>query len=41
MMDDRILELTEENISQRNNRFFLEGNPGAILIVEFVRNSHG
>ena len=37
MMDDRILELTEENISQRKNRFFLEGNPGSILIVEFVQ----
>jgi len=39
MMDDRILRLTEENISQRKNRFFLEGNPGSILIVEFVRKS--
>ncbi|TAL80984.1 MAG: FAD-binding oxidoreductase [Bacteroidetes bacterium] len=38
MMDNRILELTEDNISQRNNRFFLEGNPGAIVIVEFARN---
>jgi FAD/FMN-containing dehydrogenase/Fe-S oxidoreductase len=37
MMDYRILELTEDNVSQRNNRFFLEGKPGAILIVEFVR----
>jgi Fe-S oxidoreductase len=37
MMDNRILELTEDNISQRNNRFFLDGKPGAILIVEFVR----
>jgi len=37
MMDDRILKLTEDNISQRNNRFFLDGNPGAIVIVEFVR----
>ncbi len=36
MMDNRILELTENNISQRNNRFFLEGKPGAIVIVEFV-----
>ena len=35
MMDNRILELTEGNISQRNNRFFLEGKPGAIVIVEF------
>jgi len=39
MMDNRVLDLTEENISQRNNRFFLEGKPGAIVIVEFVRNS--
>lgn len=38
MMDNRILELTEDNISQRNNRFFLEGNPGAIVIVEFARD---
>ncbi|HSN50781.1 MAG TPA: FAD-linked oxidase C-terminal domain-containing protein, partial [Bacteroidales bacterium] len=37
MMDDRILELTEDNQSQRNNRFFLDGKPAAILIVEFVR----
>jgi FAD/FMN-containing dehydrogenase/Fe-S oxidoreductase len=37
MMDNRVLELTEENISQRNNRFFLEGKPKAIVIVEFVR----
>jgi len=39
MMDNRVLELTEDNISQRNNRFFLEGNPGAIVIVEFVRDN--
>jgi FAD/FMN-containing dehydrogenase len=39
MMDDRILRLTEENISQRKNRFFLEGHPGSILIVEFARNT--
>lgn len=39
MMDDRILDLTRENITQRKNRFFLEGNPGSILIVEFARES--
>lgn len=39
MMDNRILELTEDNVSQRNNRFFLEGKPEAILIVEFARES--
>ncbi len=37
MMDNRILELTEDNASQRNNRFFIDGKPGSILIVEFVR----
>ncbi len=39
MMDNRILELTEGNLSQRSNRFFLDGAPGAILIVEFVRDT--
>lgn len=39
MMDNRILELTSDNISQRNNRFFLEGHPEAIVIVEFIRES--
>ncbi len=41
MMDDRILELTENNISQRSNRFFLDGKPGSIVIVEFVRETPG
>ncbi len=36
MMDDRILGLTKENITQRKNRFFVEGEPGSILIVEFA-----
>ena len=39
MMDDRILRLTEDNLSQRNNRFFISGEPGAILIIEIVGNS--
>lgn len=39
MMDDRILELTKGNITQSKNRFFLKGNPGAILIVEFIREN--
>jgi len=38
MMDNRILELTEDNISQRNNRFFLDGKPEAIVIVEIARD---
>ena len=39
MMDNRILELAADNISQRNNRFFIEGEPGAVVIVELVRES--
>ena len=36
LMDKTILDCTMENIVQRKNRFFLEGDPGAILIVELV-----
>lgn len=39
LMDNVILELTKNNIEQRKNRFFVQGDPGAILIVEFARNS--
>jgi FAD/FMN-containing dehydrogenase/Fe-S oxidoreductase len=36
LMDDIILELTKGNIEQNKNRFFIEGQPAAILIVEFT-----
>jgi len=36
LMDKTILDCTRENIGQRKNRFFLSGDPGAVLIVEFV-----
>ena len=36
LMDDKILELTKENIEQRKNRFFVKGDPGAILMIEFA-----
>jgi len=36
LMDRTILELTRTNIEQRKNRFFIEGDPGAVLIVEFA-----
>ncbi|MFN8239634.1 MAG: FAD-linked oxidase C-terminal domain-containing protein [Bacteroidales bacterium] len=39
LMDDRIIALTEGNITQRKNRFFIEGNPGAIVIIEFSRET--
>ena len=39
LMDDVIMECTKSNIEQNRNRFFVKDNPGAILIVEFARNS--
>jgi len=39
LMDSTILECTKSNITQRRNRFFVQGDPGAILIVEFARTS--
>jgi len=36
LMDKAILDCTKSNITQRKNRFFLEGDPGAILMVELV-----
>lgn len=39
LTDDRILELTKDNLSQKNNRFFLDGDPGAVLMVEFARET--
>ncbi len=38
LMDKTILDLTRENITQARNRFFLKGDPGAILIIEFARD---
>lgn len=35
LMDKIILDCTLENIEQRKNRFFVEGDPAAILTVEF------
>ena len=39
LMDDQILKLTEGNITQAKNRFFLKDKPGALLIIEFARES--
>lgn len=35
LVDDIILNATKGNIEQRKNRFFLEGDPKCILIVQF------
>lgn len=34
LMDSNILELSKDNVEQQRNRFFVEGNPAAILIIE-------
>jgi FAD/FMN-containing dehydrogenase len=36
LMDDNILECTKTNLEQRENRFFVQGDPGAILAVELA-----
>lgn len=36
LMDKAILDLTKENRQQAENRFFVKGDPGALLIVEFM-----
>ena len=39
LMDSVILNLTKGNITQQRNRFFVQGDPGALLIIEFAREA--
>ncbi|MDP4186801.1 MAG: FAD-linked oxidase C-terminal domain-containing protein [Bacteroidota bacterium] len=39
MMDKLVLDLSKDNIGQKPNRFFIHGDPGALLLIEFARNS--
>lgn len=39
LIDHYILECTKDNIEQSKNRFFVKGDPGAILVVEFIRSN--
>ncbi len=39
LMDKDIMDLTKQNITQSKNRFFINGDPGAMLIVEFMRTT--
>lgn len=39
LIDHYILECTKGNIEQRKNRFFVQGDPGAILVIEFTRDT--
>jgi FAD/FMN-containing dehydrogenase/Fe-S oxidoreductase len=39
LMDNIIMECTKENIEQRKNRFFIQGDPAAMLMIEFACQS--
>jgi FAD/FMN-containing dehydrogenase/Fe-S oxidoreductase len=39
LIDHYILECTKDNIEQRKNRFFVQGDPGAILVIEFKKEN--
>jgi FAD/FMN-containing dehydrogenase/Fe-S oxidoreductase len=39
LIDHYILECTKENTAQSKNRFFVQGDPGAILVIEFVKET--
>ncbi|TAE75748.1 MAG: FAD-binding oxidoreductase [Bacteroidetes bacterium] len=39
LIDDYILDCTKDSIEQSKNRFFVQGNPKAILVVELIKNS--
>lgn len=39
LIDHYILECTKNNIEHSKNRFFVQGDPGAILVIEFCRNT--
>jgi FAD/FMN-containing dehydrogenase/Fe-S oxidoreductase len=36
LIDHYILECTKENIEQKQNRFFIKGDPVALLVIEYV-----
>ena len=35
LMDDKVMDAAKQNIEQNKSRFFVKGNPGAILMIEF------
>jgi FAD/FMN-containing dehydrogenase/Fe-S oxidoreductase len=39
LIDHYILECTKDNIEQRKNRFFVQGDPGAILVIEYSKET--
>ncbi len=41
LMDKIVLDCTKDNVEQQKNRFFIKGDPKAILLIEFGGNSIG
>lgn len=39
LIDGKILEYSKVNIEQNKNRFFIKGDPAALVVVEFARDS--
>ncbi|MGB4654832.1 MAG: FAD-binding and (Fe-S)-binding domain-containing protein [Bacteroidales bacterium] len=39
LMDETILQLSKNNLAQQKNRFFINGEPAAVLIIEFAEKS--
>ena len=39
LIDEYILKCTKDNIEQLQNRFFVLGDPGAILVIEYARST--
>ncbi len=39
LLDRHILDLTKTNLVQQRNRFWIEGEPGAVLLIEFHGDS--
>ncbi len=39
LIDDKIIELAGQSVAQQNNRFFIEGEPAALLVIEIAENS--
>jgi FAD/FMN-containing dehydrogenase/Fe-S oxidoreductase len=35
LMDDPVMQAAKQNIEQNKNRFFIKGDPGALLMIEF------
>lgn len=39
LIDNFIINCTKDNIEQAKNRFFIKGDPGVVLIIEFLEDS--